>query len=56
MAKSGDFIEKFTTKSMQFNSSILEKLTNDLTFSDEKARKELGWNPRKVLNEIPNVI
>ena len=37
------------------NSNILSKMTSNLTFSDEKARKELGWSPRKVLDEIHNI-
>jgi len=28
----------------------LEKMTKDLTFSNEKARKELGWEPLDVLS------
>ena len=27
----------------------LEKITSSLTFSDEKARRELGWNPASVI-------
>ena len=49
-AKLGDKWNK-----IPFNSNMLDKMTNNLTFSDEKARRELGWNPRKVLNEIPNI-
>ena len=31
------------------NSYKLEKMTRSLTFSNEKARKELGWEPLDVL-------
>lgn len=31
------------------NSNKLEKMTKNLTFSNEKARKELGWEPLDVL-------
>lgn len=31
------------------NSYKLEKMTKNLTFSNEKARKELGWEPLDVL-------
>ena len=31
------------------NSYKLEKMTKSLTFSNEKARKELGWEPLDVL-------
>jgi nucleoside-diphosphate-sugar epimerase len=32
------------------NSNKLEKMTKSLTFSNEKARKELGWEPLDVLS------
>jgi GlcNAc-P-P-Und epimerase len=32
------------------NSYKYEKLTSSLTFSDQKARKELKWNPRSVID------
>lgn len=32
------------------NSNKLEKMTKSLTFSNEKARKELGWEPLNVLD------
>jgi GlcNAc-P-P-Und epimerase len=32
------------------NSYKYEKLTSSLTFSDQKARKELNWNPRSVID------
>ena len=31
------------------NSYKLEKMTKSLTFSNEKARRELGWEPLDVL-------
>lgn len=31
------------------NSYKLEKMTKSLTFSNEKARRELGWEPMDVL-------
>ncbi|NMB72610.1 MAG: NAD(P)-dependent oxidoreductase, partial [Bacteroidales bacterium] len=34
------------------NSSRLKKLSYTLTFSDDKARRELGWNPRPVVGNI----
>ena len=45
MAKVGDL---FGPKA-PINSYKLEKMTNSLTFSNEKARKELGWEPLDVL-------
>jgi len=52
----GDFIQKITKKSFPVNSLVLKKMTSDLTFSDKKARKDLGWNPQKVLDELANII
>ncbi len=31
-----------------FNSSKLNKITKSLTFSNEKAKRELGWTPQDV--------
>jgi len=44
LARLGDAVPAFP-----FNSYRLEKLRRELTFSDEKARRELGWSPRTVL-------
>ena len=46
IAKVGDL---FGNKS-PINSYKLEKMTKSLTFSNEKARKELGWEPLDVLS------
>jgi nucleoside-diphosphate-sugar epimerase len=32
------------------NSDTISKITSNLTFSDEKARKELGWKPKSVID------
>lgn len=45
MAKVGDLFEN----KAPINSYKLEKMTKSLTFSNEKARKELGWEPLDVL-------
>lgn len=45
MAKIGD---RLGAKA-PINSYKLDKMTKDLTFSNEKARKELGWEPLDVL-------
>lgn len=34
------------------NSDTIQKLTLDLTFDDSKARRELGWRPRRVLEHL----
>lgn len=40
----GDFLPVFP-----INTSTINKITQDLTFSDLKARKDLGWNPSSVI-------
>lgn len=46
MAKVGDLLGR----KAPINSYKLEKMTKSLTFSNEKARKELGWEPLDVLD------
>lgn len=46
MAKVGDLLGP----KAPINSYKLEKMTQSLTFSNDKARKELGWEPLDVLN------
>lgn len=45
MAKVGDLLGS----SAPINSYKLEKMVKSLTFSNEKARKELNWEPMDVL-------
>lgn len=45
MAKVGDLLGS----KAPFNTYKLEKMTKSLTFSNEKARRELGWEPLDVL-------
>ncbi len=47
LAKIGDMLPFFI-----LNSNKLNKITKSLTFSDEKARKELNWKPSSALNAI----
>lgn len=48
MAKVGDLLGN----NAPINSYKLEKMTKSLTFSNEKARKELGWEPLDVLDNF----
>lgn len=48
LAKVGDMIGERAP----LNSAKLEKMTNDLTFDDTKAKLELGWDPKAVLNQF----
>lgn len=47
LAKAGDFIP-----GSPINSYKYKKMTNSLTFSDDKAVKELNWSPRNSLDFI----
>ncbi|OOG74586.1 NAD(P)-dependent oxidoreductase [Algoriphagus sp. A40] len=47
LAKLGDLLPFFP-----LNSYRLDKLSHTLTFSDQKARKELAWNPRQILGHL----
>lgn len=46
-ARIGDFAQRYDLY-FPVTSSNLGKMTNDLTFSDKKARLELDWNPTSV--------
>jgi nucleoside-diphosphate-sugar epimerase len=46
LGKIGDLIPLFPV-----NTDTINKITQDLTFSDLKARHELGWNPSRVIDK-----
>lgn len=46
LGKIGDFIPVFPV-----NFDTINKITQDLTFSDLKARQDLGWNPSRVIDK-----
>lgn len=48
VAKSGDYLGG----NAPINTIKLSKITKSLTFSNEKARKELGWTPLSVLDNF----
>jgi nucleoside-diphosphate-sugar epimerase len=48
MAKVGDMMGR----KAPFNSYTLDKMTKSLTFSNDKIRKELGWEPLDVLTHF----
>ena len=56
MAKSSDILQKIIGRRLPFNSYFLNKMTNDLTFSDSKAKRELGWNSKNVIDELSSII
>jgi len=47
IAKIGDYVSVFP-----LNTYRLNKLKHQVTFSDAKARKELGWNPKPVVGNF----
>jgi nucleoside-diphosphate-sugar epimerase len=55
-AIAGDAIELLTRKRMPFDSRTLAKMVSTLTFSDEKARRELGWKPTRVLDHVRELV
>lgn len=50
-ATAGDYLSF-----LPVNTRKLEKLTQSLTFDDTKARRDLGWNPRPVLQNIDLIL
>lgn len=46
----GEFIISNKVFRFPFNKVVFDKLTNSLTFSDEKAREQLGWVSQKVID------
>ena len=50
IATLGDGINGVVGRRFPLDSVALQKLTGTLTFSDEKARQHLDWNPRPVLD------
>jgi nucleoside-diphosphate-sugar epimerase len=53
LAQVGDFIDKYI-RSFPLTSQRLEKMTSELTFSDQKAVTELSWSPNSVISYIEN--
>jgi nucleoside-diphosphate-sugar epimerase len=56
VAKLGDFGERVLHRRVPFDSRTLERMTATLTFDDSRARGELGWKPRAVLDELPRIL
>ena len=46
-AKTGDLF-----RVLPINSRLLDKISQSDTYNDEKARRELGWQPGKVLDNF----
>lgn len=52
LAKTMALVGDHMGKNSPFNSDKLSKLTKSLTFSNEKAKQELGWQPLNVLDQF----
>jgi len=52
LAVTGDLIGR----KFPIDSKRLQKIISKLTFDDQKARNQIGWNPRLVLNEMKNLL
>ena len=50
IAKIGNGINRVVGRRFPFDSIVLQKLTQTLTFSDDLARHQLNWKPRPVLD------
>ncbi len=52
----GDILESVFGINFPLKSTTLKKITSPLTFNDERARRELLWNPRPVLQHIKQIV
>lgn len=50
IARVGDGINALIGRKFPLDSIALQKLTSSLTFSDQAARRHLGWKPRSILD------
>lgn len=56
IAKVIAFLGDILGRRSPINSDKLKKITYTLTFDDTKAKKQLNWQPNKVLDKIPQII
>ena len=52
----GSTIEYITGKKMPISKGMVAKIISSLTFSDHKARNEIGWKPSAVLSHINEML
>jgi len=55
-AGAGDLLEGVLGREAPFNSRKLRKMTSSLTFSDERARRDLDWSPSRVIDHVRELI
>lgn len=56
LARVGDLAQSVFGKELPFNSRVLSKMVSTLTFSDERARRVLGWRPAPVVNRMKEIL
>jgi nucleoside-diphosphate-sugar epimerase len=56
LALAGDALGRVTGRRVPFDSNVLRKMTSELTFSCNKAVRDLEWNPTPVLDRMKDVI
>lgn len=56
LAGAGSLVETATGRRAPFTRRALQKMTSTLTFSDAKARRELGWQPSSVAERLPELL
>ncbi len=55
-ARIGDVLQRFGNVNIPLTSRSLMKMTSTLTFSDEKARRDVNWKPSAVLEHAAEFI
>jgi nucleoside-diphosphate-sugar epimerase len=56
VSRVGDFAGIVSGLQMPFDTRRYSRLTTALTYSDDKARRQLGWSPRGVLGAISELV
>jgi nucleoside-diphosphate-sugar epimerase len=56
LAHVGDALQMSTGRKMPLSRRALTKMRSTLTFSDDRARRELGWAPSRVLEHVGDLI
>jgi len=55
-ARLGDAVQGISGLRMPFTGRTLRKMTATLTFSDNRARQDLGWKPSYVLDHAAELV
>jgi nucleoside-diphosphate-sugar epimerase len=55
-ARACDGLEAVLGRNLPFSSRVFTKMTSTLTFSDDRARKTLGWSPSAAVGHFGNLL